>query len=159
MTFFDYPDSDEQSPTTATADVFLPDASEEDWAILLRHCLRRRFAAGDTVMSPGGTERSLYLIVDGTLEVSAPLTARRTGRFKHVATVEAGSVLGEMSFFEHVGRSALVQATTSVEILELGPAGFDALAEDSPTLARQILFDLGRILAHRLRVAEYALGT
>jgi hypothetical protein len=33
---------------------------------------------------------------------------------------------------------------------------FDALAASSPDLARRLLFDLGRILAHRLRTAVQA---
>jgi CRP-like cAMP-binding protein len=158
MAFFDYPGSDGQSSTNPNTGIFLPDASEEELGILLRHCRRRRFSAGEALMSPGGTDRSLYLIVDGTAEVLAPMRGRRSGRSEHVATVEAGSILGEMSFFDHAGHSALVRATTSVEVLELDPAGFESLADESPALSRQILFDLGRILAERLRAAGHPLG-
>ena len=69
-------------------------------------------------------------------------------------TVGAGSVLGEMSFFDSGQRSAFVRATTPVELAELRLDDFDALAEEDPRLGLQILFDLGRILAQRLRRAQ-----
>ena len=62
-----------------------------------------------------------------------------------------GSVLGEISFFDAAGRSALVKARTDGEVAELSHADFEALAREAPGLSRQILFDLGRTLARRLR--------
>jgi CRP/FNR family transcriptional regulator, cyclic AMP receptor protein len=147
VTFFDYPGTETETASAAAAEVFLPDASEADWAVLLRFTKRRKFATGEEVMSPGSQEQSLFLIVDGTLEVLATKGAPGI-------TIESGSVLGEIAFFGGGGRSALVRATSSVEVAELGRAEFDGLARESPELARQILFDLGRILAHRLRTAQ-----
>jgi hypothetical protein len=45
---------------------------------------------------------------------------------------------------------------TQANLAELSPAGFDALATERPDLARLLLFDLGRILAQRLRAAQHA---
>jgi len=154
MTFFDYPGTEDSPANGPAADVFLPDASDRDWAVLLRHCRRRRFDRGQTLIEAGATTRSLYIVVDGFLEVLAPVPGRREGRYKRIVTVGAGSVLGEMSFFDSAGRSAMVRAVTPVEVDELSPADFDALADEDPLLGRQILFDLGRVLAQRLRKAQ-----
>ena len=63
-------------------------------------------------------------------------------------------MIGELSFFDGGVRSASVRAMTEAVLAELSPAEFDALAVANPVLARRLLFDLGRILARRLRVAQ-----
>jgi len=151
VTFFDYPGTEAETLSSAPAEVFLPEASEADWAVLLRHCRRRSFGAGEAVMSPGSHEQSLFLIIDGTLEVQTSTTGKRDAPD---ITVGPGSVLGEIAFFGGGGRSALVRAITPVQVAELDRVEFDALARESPDLSRQILFDLGRILALRLRTAQ-----
>ena len=45
--------------------MFLPEASDSDWSLLLRHCRRRDFDASEAITA-GATSRSLYLVVDGT---------------------------------------------------------------------------------------------
>ena len=148
MSFFDYPGTGGQTATDEAAETFLPDATDADWAVLLRHCRRRHVAAGEAVIAAESTERSLVFVVDGTLDVLAPTAGRRT---RLVSTVGPGSVLGEISFFDAAGRSALVKARTDGEVAELSHADFEALAREAPGLSRQILFDLGRTLARRLR--------
>jgi len=148
MSFFDYPGTGGQTATDEATETFLPDATDADWAVLLRHCRRRHVAAGEAVIAAESTERSLVFVVDGTLDVLAPTAGRRT---RLVSTVGPGSVLGEISFFDAAGRSALVKARTDGEVAELSHADFEALAREAPGLSRQILFDLGRTLARRLR--------
>jgi CRP/FNR family transcriptional regulator, cyclic AMP receptor protein len=154
MGFFDYPGTQEAAAREEIAEVFLPEASESDWGALLRHCRRRRFAAGDSVITAGAMSRSLYLVVDGTLEVLPPGPKRSHTASPRVITVGAGSVLGEIAFFDSGQRSADVRAATAVEVAELRLDDFGALAEEEPRLGLQILFDLGRILAQRLRRAQ-----
>ena len=155
MSFFDYPSSEGQPADAPVAEVFWPDASDDDWATLLRYCRRRRFARGDVVLDIGGTDRCLYLIVDGSLDVLAPQPGRLGRRPRRISTLGAGSVLGEMSFFDGAGRSARVQATTPTEVVELSRDSFAALAAVHPFLSHQVLFDLGRILASRLRATQH----
>ncbi len=154
MGFFDYPGTEKAAATEEPAEVFLPEASESDWAVLLRHCRRRQFAAGENVITAGAMSRSLYLVVEGTLEVRPAGPKRAVTSSRRVITVGAGSVLGEVAFFDGGQRSAHVRAATPVEVAELRLDGFGALAEDEPRLGLQILFDLGRILAQRLRRAQ-----
>jgi CRP/FNR family transcriptional regulator, cyclic AMP receptor protein len=154
MSFFDYPTSGpEAAPPTQ---VLLADASEADWATLLDYTQARRFGAGQEVLHAGGGGRSLYLLLEGTLEVVTPQT--RFGRKRPRVRLDAGSVVGELSFFDGAPRSAGVQAVTPVVVAELTQDGFDALVTKHPELARRLLLDLGRILAGRLRRAEAAAG-
>lgn len=146
MSFFDYPTDVASEPENV--EYFLGDATEREWEIVLAHARARSFVVGDTVISPEAPERSLFLVSSGSLEILVP--HRR--RLRRIATVGAGSVLGELSFFDGRARSAVVRALTATELAELGRRDFDALAAAEPDLGRRMLFDLGRILAHRLRV-------
>ena len=155
MSFFDYPTAGPEAPPPTQ--VLLADASETDWATLLDFTQAKRFGAGQEVLRPGGGGRSLYLLLEGTLEVVTPPT--RFGRRRPLGRIEAGSVVGEVSFFDGEPRSAGVRALTPVALAELTPDGFDGLVSNHPALARRLLLDLGRILAGRLRRAEAAAGT
>ncbi len=136
MTFFDYPGT-EGTTTERAPEVFLPEASDGDWSVLLKHCRRRQFEAGDAVITAAATSRSLYLVVEGVLEVRLQGARRMVGSSQRLITVGAGSVLGEMSFFDSAQRSALVRAMSAVEVAELRLDDFDALAEEDPRLGLQ----------------------
>jgi CRP/FNR family transcriptional regulator, cyclic AMP receptor protein len=125
----------------------LADASDEEWATLLEHTRYRRFGPGDAVLTAGERDQPLYLVLEGQLEVLADHGRR-------IASVGADNVIGELSCFDGGARSGLVRAVTPAMLAELSPTEFDALAASSPDLARRLLFDLGRILAHRLRAAS-----
>jgi CRP/FNR family transcriptional regulator, cyclic AMP receptor protein len=152
MSFFDYPTSGPESPPPAQ--VLLADASEADWATLLDFTQARRFGAGQDVLRAGGGGRSLYLLLEGTVEVVG--REARFGRKRPGIRLDAGSVVGELSFFDGAPRSAGVRALTAAVLAELTPEGFENLVAGHPDLARRLLLDLGRILAGRLRRAEAA---
>jgi CRP-like cAMP-binding protein len=154
MSFFDYP---ETGPDAAqSAGVLLPDASEADWATLLEFTRALRFGAGQNVLEAGGGGRSLYVLLEGTLEVLPQST--RFGRQRPTGRLEAGSLVGEVSFFDGAPRSAGVRALTPVVLAEMTLQDFERLADHHPSLARSLLLDLGRILAGRLRRAEAGHG-
>ena len=148
MSFFDYPGEPPAARDTAR---LLSDATDQEWAVVLKHTRYRRFAPGDAVVEAGASEQSLFLVLEGELEVLV-LHGRRGHR--RIASVGAGSVIGELSFFDGGGRSALVRAVTPAVLAEMSRSEFDALAAASPDLARRLLFDLGRILAQRLRAVQ-----
>lgn len=150
---FDYPTGEGQPEQ---AEYFLRQGSDDDWATLIKYTHSRRLRAGETVMSPGEDDRALYIVTDGTLEAVIP---GRRGSFRQISTFESGSVIGELSFFDGRPRSATVRALTDAELARLSLESFDSLAASRPALARLILFDLGRILANRLRSAQLVSST
>ena len=150
MSFFDYPN--EPHASAGNDALLLADASEQEWATLLAHTRTRRFGPGDAIVTAGAADQSLYLVLEGQLEVLATGRGRRGSR--RLASVAAGSVIGELSFFDGGGRSALVRAVTPAVLAEMSRSEFDALATASPDLARRLLLDLGRILAQRLRAVQ-----
>lgn len=143
--FFHYPDGSEAADGDEV--VLLPDLGEREWATLLSYTQRRRYVAGDLVIRAGDQERALYVVAAGTLEL-----ADGGGRRRRVtATYDPGAVIGEVAFFDGSPRSAGVRAVTECELVRLSLESFEVMAAREPVLARRLLFDLGRILAARLR--------
>jgi CRP-like cAMP-binding protein len=121
-----------------------------DSETLVGYMERRRFSPGETVLVGGEPDRSLYVLTDGTLEVTVKM---RNGS-KRTAQLESGAVFGEVGFFDGRPRSATVRGVTAGEMLRLGFEHFEALAADHPELGRALLVDLGTLLASRLRGLE-----
>ena len=61
------------------------------------------------------------------------------------------TTLGEAAFLDGTPRAVTVEAMSEGEMLRLSFEGFEALAARNPSLGRDILLDLGRILSARLR--------
>lgn len=152
--FFDYPDPERAG---ASQDLlFLADLSDQDWDRLLAYTETRRFATGEVVMDLGEVERALYIITEGSLEVLIP--EGRDQRLRRLAVREAGTVIGEVAFLDAQPRSAQLRAISDGELVRLSFEAFESLAVREPDIGRAILFDLGRILAVRLREATSAVS-
>lgn len=125
----------------------LKNLSEAEWADVLRFAERQFVSRGVRILTAGEEDRSLYIVVKGTVDVvvDAPMGP------KVLATIGEGSVFGEMAFFDGKPRSAHVDARDDVEILGLALDRFEQLAAWRPRLAQQLLLDLGRVLSLRLR--------
>ena len=97
-------------------------------------------------MLPAGlADRALYLLADGRLEVV------RAGARSALATVEAPATIGEAEFLDGRPRTVALRALGHGEIERLSWASFEALSAREPQFARDILVDVGRVLAARLR--------
>jgi CRP/FNR family transcriptional regulator, cyclic AMP receptor protein len=131
--FFRYP-----TETPAEAPELLAGKSDADWARFLDYTSTRRFRRGEVVLEEGERDRALYVLVDGRLE----------GPGVDLAAV---TTFGELGFLDGGPCAATLRAVTDGELLRLGWDAFEALFAREPLLARDVLVDLGRILAARLR--------
>jgi CRP-like cAMP-binding protein len=140
--YFDSPDSGDF--------LFLRDRTEDDWRRLLGYAETRLFRTGDLIIRAGETDRALYIVASGRLEVLRP---GDSGELHRVSSVEPRSVTGEMAFVDARPRSATIRALTDGELHRLTWDQFEILAARYPELGRAILLDIARILAARLREA------
>jgi CRP/FNR family transcriptional regulator, cyclic AMP receptor protein len=122
---------------------------QSDWAKVLAHTETRRFSPGETIITAGETDRTLYLLTEGSLGVRLDGQTNKT--FK---AIDAPSVVGEVAFLDGGPRSATLFAITEGELLRLRMESFETLAAREPELGRAILFDLARIVTARLRLAS-----
>jgi CRP-like cAMP-binding protein len=127
----------------------LPGWSVEDWRELLRFTIIRRVPAGDALIRRGEPDRTLHFVLRGSLEVMAHSGDGMS--LGPLAQIGAGSVLGELSFFDGGPRSAGAWAVEDCDVASLAPDRYAAFEAANPRLARDLLFALGRILSLRLR--------
>ncbi len=99
-------------------------------------------SAGTTLTRQGDIGREAFVLLSGTAEV------QRDGAT--VAELGPGAVIGELALLDGGPRTATVVATTDVEVIVLSRPAFNAVLDEIPTLAHQLLVTL----AHRLRAAD-----
>ncbi len=106
-----------------------------------------RFATGDTVMTEGDQDNSVYIVLEGEAEVTIP---KKNGWLK-VANLVPGSVFGELSFFDQMPRSARVSVLMDCTTLKISENAFQQLLGQDAATAVALVLELGRILSLRLR--------
>ena len=142
--FFVYPTLAGDPPAPEAG--LLAARTEEDWGVLLAYTDTRRIRPGDWLIREGELDRALYVLSDGRLEAILP---GRAGR-----VIEAPATVGELAFLDGRPRTAGLRALTHGEAQRLSYEAFEALSAREPRLARDLLLDLGRIVATRLRALE-----
>ena len=143
--FFDYPGSDRKGESAEYE--FLPAWSTRDWDKLLNLTQTQLHRPGDIVIRAGDTERALYILIYGTLEVLVPVG----GSLVPLATIPERSVVGEQTFLDGKPRSATIRAATDSQTLYLSFTAFETFHARQPELAYLFILDLARILSLRFR--------
>ncbi len=101
--------------------------------------------ARDTLVTRAGHgQREMYIVLEGTLEVSSAEGRRLT-------VLGRGDLFGELAFFRDEGRrTASVKAASDCHLLVLRRHFLSELGKSDPDVALQLHFNLGRILSERL---------
>ena len=141
--FFQYPDQEHEAEEPR----FLGDFSEKDLQKGYSIGEVQRFAAGEIAVTEGAKDTSLFIVLEGQAEVLIP---KRKGWYK-VASLGPGSVFGELSFFDHLPRSARVVVLTDTSVLKISEYSFEHLLVHDTGLALALVQDLANILSLRLR--------
>ncbi len=118
----------------------------QSWYIVADFLHPRHFEKGQVLISQGAADRKLYFLESGSLKVDV----RTEAGFVQLALLGPGTVVGEGSFFSHLGRNASVLAYSDCRAWELDPEDFDALARKHPGVALSLSMALGAILATRM---------
>ena len=128
----------------------LTDWSAAQWATLLASTTVKPFRASEVVIQLGVKDRALYLVAAGTLEVG--VTMFDGVSVSSLGRIEAGSVIGEQSFFDDEPRSANVWAVTDGALLRWEFEQYRRFGDEEPGLARDFLFGIAQVLSSRLRL-------
>ena len=126
----------------------VPQWQEADWAMFLSHAEPLKLARGKVLIQEDASERVIYFVSSGLLEVTSVLTSQGMGA---LAKVHPGSVVGELSFFDGRPRSAKVSAVADAELYRLDYDDFLQYADAHPRQACDLLMGIGRVVALRLR--------
>jgi len=149
--FFNYENAD--AGTSNEAFQCLSHWTKEDWHHIISLCSLLPFKTGDIVIRKGELRRSFFIVTAGQIEV---LATNSRGKVHQLAVIPKGAVFGEQGFIEEAARSADVRAMTDGEVMEMSLERFEVLAAQHPKLARDVLWDLAKILSMRLRFTSSA---
>ena len=95
-------------------------------------------AAGTMIVDQGQTGREAFIVLEGTVIV------KRNG--KKVATLGAGTMVGELSLLDHGPRTATVTCESDCTLMLITQRHFSAVLDEIPALAHKLLASLaGRI--------------
>jgi cAMP-dependent protein kinase regulator len=91
----------------------------------------RLFTEGQTVCREGDPGHSMFLLVEGTVDVT---TADQAGRPLPLATLSEGEFFGEVALLKERPRTATVSARSQATVLEITREQIDALALRFPEI-------------------------
>jgi SulP family sulfate permease len=108
----------------------------------------RRFEPGDIVFKQGDHAEEMFIIARGSASVYVPDSR---GGSTRLVTFAPGTVFGEVAIFDRKPRSATVIADNDLHCYVLADSAFESLKCQSPSVAIQMLINLGAQMATNLR--------
>jgi len=100
----------------------------------------RRFKDKQILIREGDVQQKIYWILSGDVYI----TQKLGDKYKVLATLGRGELIGEMSFFDKSVRSATVIAKGDVHALEFSRENFADIYAASPVWTRRLLVALAR---------------
>ena len=118
----------------------------EEATILARTMVSRELADGDFLFDEGDSEDTLYVLLDGKLEV-----VKRTGAGEEASlgVLREGDLAGELSFVDSHTHTVALRALCSTTVLSLTREDFEALVDDNPRLVYKVMRSVARS-AHKI---------
>lgn len=111
----------------------------------------RRYKPGDVVFEKDDVGDSLFIIVDGEVDVEHP---QGNGPAKKLATLGAPEFFGEMSLIDKEYRSASVRARTECALLQLSNENIHSFSKVYREGFTWLVVNIARVLSQRLRDAN-----
>jgi len=134
--------------TLNAEDAFRPRLNAEQWRNIAPFFTLHDIRAGDLLVKQGDTDRTLYVLGSGSLQVFASGGAPGRGR---IAILRAGAVVGESGLFVEGPRQANVEAMTACAVWALRGPRLEELAQRLPALALELVRAAGKVMAVRMR--------
>jgi CRP/FNR family cyclic AMP-dependent transcriptional regulator len=129
-----------------TSDAFHPALNAKQWELLGTYLQPFAVTLGQILIQQNSSDRTVYFVETGKLTVHYE---DDKGRLR-LATVEAGSAVGEGAFFSRQPRTATVQAASVAKIWSMSPIRFTELTNRQPQIAVEIAMALGSLVSRRL---------
>ncbi|HZE92885.1 MAG TPA: cyclic nucleotide-binding domain-containing protein [Rhizobacter sp.] len=134
--------------TLNTDDAFRARLNLEQWRTIGPYLSQHEIRSGDLLIKQGDTDRSMYFLGQGSLQVFVTGGSPGSNR---IAILRPGSVVGEPGLFVAGPRGANVEAMTPCTVWALRGPRLEELAQRSPALALELVRGAGAVMAIRLR--------
>lgn len=113
------------------------------------------YSSGEVVFEEHEPGRFMGFVVSGDLEI---LKESMTGRQSGLAVLSSGEAFGEVALVDEKPRSATVRAQSPTKILMLTTDDLARLTEAHPEIVVEIMREIARVTAQRLRRASNRLA-
>ena len=127
--------------------------SPEAQVLLAGEGIERDFAPGAWIVREGDKGNSLFILVEGDVEVVKHADSPRAVT---LATLRRGTFFGEMCIVEPMPRAASVLTLSPVKAIEIKAATLYHLFKQMPDQYSIVLLNLARDMARRLRQLDEA---
>jgi len=128
--------------------ILFQDMVDADLEAIRPRLIERRMRRGEVLFREGDPGRELFFIRSGQVVISKHVK----GRVDQVlASMGPAEFFGEMSLFDHLPRSATVQAETDTVLLTLDADNLDRLIETNPRAATAFFYRLVQVFIKRMR--------
>ncbi len=134
--------------------------SREQIGKVLGICRRVAFAEDEVIAREADEGETMYIMLDGTVEVVKSLTldgmdedVEKNKVFTKLSATDH-AVFGEMALLERLKRTATIRAITKCTLYEIRKDDFLGLTEADKELGCRIFMNLARIISARLRKAD-----
>ncbi len=111
----------------------------------------RRYAAGDVVFEEGDLGDSLYVLMNGEVEV---VHKDEQGGTNVIASLRSPEFFGEMSLIDKEFRSATVRAKSDATMLQLTADNLASFRRNYRDGFAFLVINIARVLSNRLREAN-----
>jgi CRP/FNR family cyclic AMP-dependent transcriptional regulator len=135
--------------------------TDEQIAKLLKISRNVIFPEGEVIMREGEDGDTMYIILEGTVEVAKSLVmgdrdeeADEKNKVFTRLDSSVHAVFGEMALLETMKRTATIKTVTKSSFYEIRRDGFLGIVEADNELGYRILLNLARIVSARLRKAD-----
>jgi CRP-like cAMP-binding protein len=125
--------------------------SDEDAQRLAWHLQLHSLAPGQALFGQGEAGDSAYLLVSGQMEVRVHVPGSEDYR---LATLNPGTVLGEISLLTYEPRSATAVAVSPVEVWQISRDALHQAVLDGDAWASRFLMTTAQALADRLATVD-----
>ncbi|WP_339856279.1 cyclic nucleotide-binding domain-containing protein [uncultured Nisaea sp.] len=130
------------------------DLGEEERAAIASVCRKRRFAAGQLIISDQEADHDVYFMLEGSADVQNHTII---GDALKLDQLGAGAYFGELSALDGGPRSAEVLATDNCIVAAMAPSDFRNMLSEYPSVLVLVLHNLAVMIRHsNLTVLQHA---
>lgn len=122
--------------------------SDEDLRVLVPLFSEKEMPEGTTVFVENMPGESLYLVRQGTIQISKMISE---GQERTLLVVGSDEVFGEMAILDGATRSATARVAEKASLLCIRKADFEALCESNPRVGLQLMRNIIRVFSQRIR--------
>ena len=112
----------------------------------------RTYRTGEVIFNQGDAGVAMYVILGGQVRIVLPGVTAEENR--HLATLEAGELFGEMGLLDSSPRSASAIAAMTVEAAAIARPDWMDLVHRHPDIGVSMLIPLSQMIAARLRTTN-----